>query len=181
MRGSPRARREAPPPAPLRRALCLLALLASLPALAGGPRSVNGVGSPMAWPAGSVTYHPDLGPWTEANVEATIRLVRIVVARRRRDPHWRRPAMAIEDGDAIGTGEAAQILERTTEYVRKLIDRGLLEAFDWSLPGAKRADWRVSKKACFAFRDRNPTGRATGNSQHSQQSQHPAESWAFSL
>ena len=46
----------------MRRVLCLLALLASLPALAGGPRSVNGLGQPMAWPAGSVTYHPDLGP-----------------------------------------------------------------------------------------------------------------------
>ena len=39
----------------------LLAALALAPALAGGARSVNGLGQPMVWPAGLVTYNPELG------------------------------------------------------------------------------------------------------------------------
>ncbi len=61
-RREPGPRFGVPFPARLGRALGLLALLVSLPAVAGSPRSVNGLGQPMAWPAGSVTYHPDLGP-----------------------------------------------------------------------------------------------------------------------
>ena len=45
------------------RAACAAALaLAVAPALAGGARSVNGLGQPMAWPAGApVVYNPDQG------------------------------------------------------------------------------------------------------------------------
>ena len=46
-----------------RAALAAALVLAVVPAFAGGARSVNGLGQPMAWPAGApVVYNPDEGP-----------------------------------------------------------------------------------------------------------------------
>ena len=43
--------------------ILLSAALLLSPALAGGPRAVNGLGEPMKWSTiSSVTYHPDQGP-----------------------------------------------------------------------------------------------------------------------
>ena len=46
-----------------RAAIVAVLALAVAPALAGGARSVNGLGQPMAWPLGApVVYNPDQGP-----------------------------------------------------------------------------------------------------------------------
>lgn len=45
----------------------IVLLLSAMPALGGGPRNVNGLGQPMAWPPGTISYSLDPGPLGQLN------------------------------------------------------------------------------------------------------------------